>query len=162
LKEFKDSEAYKCGNLNIYADIENNTIGGGTVPPDIVATSQKPDIVLFWPTDKKVTLFELSVPFEPNITKAHQIKLNRYASLVSDIKNANFDCSLIAVEVGSRGLIDGDNKSRLTYLSKQLKCSTNYTQLKNNISKSALISSYSIFNGRQGRHETEWNVNETM
>ena len=57
----------------------------------------------------RVILFELSVPFEPNINKAHCTKSDRYSSLVSDINEVGFNCSLVAVEIGSRGLIDTDN-----------------------------------------------------
>ena len=66
--------------MTIYADIESHTTGGGTIPLNIITTSKKP--VLFWSNDKRVVLFELSVPFEPNITKAHQTKLDRYATFL--------------------------------------------------------------------------------
>ena len=59
---------------------------GGTIPPNVISSSQKPDIVLYWRTEKRVILFELSVPFEPNINKAHCTKSDWYSSLVSDIK----------------------------------------------------------------------------
>ena len=146
---FRESECFKSGNLEIYADIENNTVGGGTIPPDIIATAQKPDIVLYWRKDKRIILFELSVPFEPNISKAHLTKIDRYSSLVSDICDVGTECSLIAVEIGSRGLIDADNKNRLIRLLKLLKISTKYTEVKNQ------ISSYSIYNSR---FEPKWSV----
>ena len=120
LSVFQESRCFQNSSIQMYADIENYTIGGGTIPPNVIATSQKPDIVLYWPTDKRVILFELSVPFEPNINKAHCTKLDRYSSLVSDIIDAGFDCSLVAIEIGSRGLIDTDNKNRLTRLSKDI------------------------------------------
>ena len=153
------SETYRNGDLSIFADIENCTIGGGTVPPYVIATSQKPDIVLVWSTEKKVILFELTVPFEPNIINAHQTKIDRYSSLVSNIADTGFDCSLIAIEIGSRGLIDTDNKKRMTSIFRQLKSSTKYSELKNKISKSVLTSSYSIYNAR---HEPEWNIQELI
>ena len=114
-------------------------------------------IVLFWPTDKRVVLFELSVPFEPNIEKAHRTKNERYASLVTDIVDAGFSCTLITVEVGSRGLNDTDNKGRITRLSKELHTPTTFTVMKKHIAKSAISSSYSIFNAR---YEPQWNVHE--
>ena len=143
----------------MYADLENHTIGGGTIPPNVISTSQKPDIVIHWPTDRRVILFELSVPFEPNIRNAHRTKLDRYSSLVSDIIDAGFDCSLVAIEIGSRGLIDTDNKTRLTRLSKDLQLPIKFSDLKNQLIKSVLMSSYSIFNAR---HKPSWNVNEII
>ena len=159
ISRFKDSEEFVGGGLLIYADIGNNTVGGGTIPPNIIAVAQKPDIVLCWPSDERVILFELSVPFEPNIGKAHGTKLDRYASLVSNITDTGHDCSLIAFEVGSRDLIDTDNKDRLTRLSKLLSCRTKYKDLKNHITKSVVMSSYSIFTAT---HDPQWNVQEIL
>ena len=120
-------------------------------------SAKKTDIVLYWPSDKRVIL--LSVPFEPNITKAHTIKQNRYASLVSDIIDNGYECSLYAVEVSSRGLIDTDNKSRMTRLLKHLNIKSKLSELKNQTSKSALISSYAIFNAKS---EPTWNITECI
>ena len=159
LSTFKDSDIFKQGELKLFADIENATVGGGTIPPNIIVTPQKPDIVIYWPKDKRVILFELTVPFETNIGKAHETKINRYSSLVTDITDNGYECNLIAVEIGSRGLIDTDNKNRLTRLLKQLKTGTKFPHFKGQVSKSALLSSYAIFNSR---HEPTWNVQELI
>jgi hypothetical protein len=139
----------------ITADIEGYLIGGGTVPPDIIPTAQKPDIVLTFPEEKKVFLFELTVPFETNIDDANKLKTDRYAALAGDISDAGFNCTLIPFEVGSRGLITKSNTSRLRGLLRTLRCNVKYTALKDNIVKKSLMSSFSIF---QARHEKEWNV----
>ena len=159
LSVFQESRCFQNSSIQMYADIENYTIGGGTIPPNVIATSQKPDIVLYWPTDKRVILFELSVPFEPNINKAHCTKLDRYSSLVSDIIDAGFDCSLVAIEIGSRGLIDTDNKNRLTRLSKDIQLPIKFSEFKTKLVKSVIMSSYSVYNAR---HEPSWNVNEII
>ena len=143
------------GKLRITADLDTYTTGGGTIPPDIVATSQTPDLVLVWPDDKEICLIELTVPFERNIQGAHQFKTDRYSSLVSDINNTEWSCSMAAVEIGSRGLITKENKSRITYICKKLICDVKYKDLKSKLSKSALTSSYSIFLARQ---EENWNI----
>ena len=85
--------------------------GDHTTKCHFFVTSQKPDIVLYWPNEKRVILFELSVPFEPNINKAHCTKTDRYSSLVSDINEAGSNCSLVAVEIGSGGLIDTEKQT---------------------------------------------------
>ena len=141
--------------LKITADIDNFTVGGGTVPPDIIATSQKPDIVLTWPDQKEICLMELTVPFERNIDSAHQLKMDRYASLVTDINHTGWNCSLLAVEIGSRGLITKENKLRITKICKKLTCATKYPDLKNMLSRSALTSSYSIF---LARRDNNWDI----
>ena len=87
----------------------------------MISSSQKPDNVLYWPTEKRIILFELLVSFEPNINKAHCTKTDRYSSLFSDINDAGFNCSLVVVEIGSRGfIIDTDNRNRLTRSSKDI------------------------------------------
>ena len=60
------------------------------------------------------------MPFEPNINKADYTKTDRFFSFGPDINYAGFNCSLVAVEIGSRCLIDTDNKKRLTRLSKYI------------------------------------------
>ena len=99
----------------------------------------------------------LSVPFETNIGKAHDTNINRYFPTRANITDNGYDCTLIAVEVGSRGLIDADNKNRLTRLIKQLEHFTNFPHFKVQLSKVALLSSYAIFNIR---YKPTWNVQE--
>ena len=62
---------------------------------------------------KKAIMAELTVPFEPNIPKAHEIKQSRYAALLSDLNRAGVNTSLVCFEIGSRGLITQDNVARL-------------------------------------------------
>ena len=134
--------------LNIYADTKNSGINGGTIPHYIIPTQQKPDICIVDPCKKLVTLLELSVPFETNIDRARNTKLDRYASLVADINNMTpWKCELICLEVGSRGLITSDNKSQLKKLYsivKEKRMRAIYTD----ISLRANSSSYAIFNAR--------------
>ncbi len=66
--------------IKIYSDIEGrHAIGGGTIPPDIMVTNEKPDIDIVKPGE--IDLIELSVPFESNITIRHNFKCNKYAML---------------------------------------------------------------------------------
>lgn len=155
ISAFEDSKIFKDKGVLITADLEGYLTGGGTVPPDIIPTAQKPDIVLTFPAQKKNILFELTVPFETNIDKANKLKTDRYATLVGDISDAGYKCTLIPIEIGSRGLITKLNKTRLRGLLRTLKSNVKYAALKNNISKKSLTSSFSIF---QARQEREWNV----
>ncbi len=56
-------------DISIYIDLPFEHEGASTVPIDVVITKlkQKPDLVLVDRINKKVTLFELSVPFETNM-----------------------------------------------------------------------------------------------
>ena len=56
--------ASKAGTMSVYADLEGCKINGGTVPGDLVATGQVPDIVLLDRSHKKIVLLELTCPFD--------------------------------------------------------------------------------------------------
>ena len=143
----------------VYADIEGETINGGTVPPTIVPTNQKPDICFVDESRKAVTIFELTVPFETNIETAHQRKEERYASLTHDVTTAGWTCTLICVEIGSRGLITPQNKRRLQKLLKLCGCRTSYPQLRDRLLKTVLFGSYTIF---QGRSVAGWQIDQYL
>ena len=53
-----------------------------------------------------------------NIKDAHNRKLERYGSLVADLKSAGYKVELSCVEIGSRGLIINDNKTRINTIFK--------------------------------------------
>ena len=88
-------------NRLIYADLEGHSIAGGTIPPHILTTSQRPDCE----ESKDIVIVELTVPFETNLEEAHRRKVDKYSSLVQDIQERGYTVSLYAVEVGVRGLL---------------------------------------------------------
>ena len=102
----------KMSNFQIYADLQGHTVNGKTVPESILPCSLIPDIVIV--QDRKVVVFELTVPFELNINNAHSRKSDKYSGLVSDIETAGYNCFLYVVEVGSRGYIDKQNENSLS------------------------------------------------
>ena len=101
-------------NIEMYIDIQGHKINGGTLPPDIVVTSNRPDIVLVDRDNKEILLAELTCPFETNIDNANARKTDKYSPLQSDIASNGYKCRLICFEVGSRGLITKYNKKRLS------------------------------------------------
>ena len=144
--------------INIYADLPYQNFGNSTVPTDIVITAQKPDLVIVNKSIKKVTILELSVPFETNIEKTHQIKVDRYANLISDIQNQNFDTQYYPIEIGSRGYISNENEARLKYFFKT-NAKVNFNKLKQDICKIALISSLIIVHAK---YEPSWTRHPPM
>ena len=93
-----------------YCDLAGaKKIAGTTIPPDILPTQQRPDLVLINESSKSIIIIELTIPFEQNIHKAHERKLNKYAGLTSDLQEQGYDTKLLCVEVGSRGLITDSN-----------------------------------------------------
>ena len=106
-------------NSQIYADLEGHSIAGGTIPPHILTTSQRPDIVIVLEESKEIVIVELTVPFETNVEEAHRRKVDKYSSMVQDIQEMGYTVSLYAVEVGVRGLLSTDNKHRMKQLLKK-------------------------------------------
>jgi hypothetical protein len=140
-------------NCAIYADIPGHTITGGTVPPNILPTSQRPDLVLVNKDNKSVHVFELTVPFETNIPKAHKRKLDRYEMLQSDIfNNSGFKCNINCVEIGSRGLITSDSIKRMRAAFEYLGAKLPKSGIKE-VSRMSLLCSYTIWNAR---NEPQW------
>ena len=130
-------------------------INGGTIPPDIIVTSDRPDIVLVDREKKELILAELTCPFEPYIDSANARKTEKYSSLKSDIDLSGYKCQLICFEIGSRGLVTRNNKKKLAEITRfaknggKMKMKCHYQQ----ISKLAVLTSYSIYNARR---EPEW------
>ena len=48
----------------VFADLEGETINGGTIPPTVIPTQQKPDLCFIDSNKKDIILIELTVPFE--------------------------------------------------------------------------------------------------
>ena len=115
--ELRDKAKANDIPMSLYADLPGCRIRGGTIPPNVMPTTEKPDIVLHFPEEEqqKVVLIELTVPFEPNIRKARERKLERYCQLNHDIKANNIESHLICFEIGSRGVVSKDNKWIVNY-----------------------------------------------
>jgi len=74
-------------------------------PPTIVATSQRPDVVLWSARTKTVIMAELTCPAEENFIKAHVRKMDRYSVLEEQIRDAGWTPVLRTVEAGARGFV---------------------------------------------------------
>ena len=118
------------------------------IPAHILPTSHRLDLFLYNEKAKKAIIAELTVPFEPNIPKAYEIKQSRYAGLLSDLNRAGVNTSLVCFEIGSRGLITQDNEARLRSILK-FKGVSFKKQISRDISKLALLGSYAIWNSRK-------------
>ena len=127
---------------------------GGTVPPHILATSLKPDIVVINERSLEVFVFELTCPWDTNIARSHTYKSEKYAPLVADLSQTRI-VSFFSIEVSARGQITKDNCSRLkSFLFKT--CSDPKKLFKPAVgisSKAALLASFSIF---AARREPTW------
>ena len=119
-----------------------------------LVTSLKPDIFIVNEHSEEVFVFELTCPWDRNITRSHTYKSEKYAPLVADLAQTRV-VSFFSIEVSARGQITKENRSRLKcFLHKT--CTDPAKLFKPSISiasKSALLSSYSIF---AARREPTW------
>ncbi|XP_071491331.1 uncharacterized protein [Diadema antillarum] len=137
-------------NGTIYTDLEGHSVTGGTIPPHILTTSLRPDLVIL-KEEQDITIVELTVPFEMNLKDAHQRKVEKYNSIVRDIQDKGYSVSFHAIEVGARGLIDRGNKSRLKRILRTTGSKIRPNEFFQTLSKLAILSSFSIFYARKER-----------
>ncbi len=97
LREIVDSIPRR--NWKVVADLPGFTYA----LPFQADSAWRPDIVLT-SDDHHVHMIELTVPFEQNMTAAHDRKMTKYHKLVENARDAGFIPTLWCVEIGSRGL----------------------------------------------------------
>ena len=88
-----------------------------TIPPDILCSPQRPDIVILNRARKEIILVELTIPFETNIEKAQEMKAARYAPLVAGLQDVGFKCSYYSLEIGARGILSFGSSKTLSQIS---------------------------------------------
>ena len=135
-------------DITIFSDLAGFTTTGGTLPVNVIVSKLKPDMVIYNRHENSIHLVELTVPFETNINKAHDRKHKKYLDLVSDIADNGFICDLTCFEVGSRGLITPENVGYIAQVFSFVGAKPRKTFLRE-LSKLALLSSYTIWNARQ-------------
>ena len=131
--------------LQIYADLQGHNFNGGTVPPNILPTAEKPDVVIVNQSLKEITILELTCSYETNIESANTYKSTKYNDLKKDLEKAGWKTKLIPFEIGSRGLVTKRNKTTISKALKEVKIKINLKKLFIDLSKIALLCSYSIY-----------------
>lgn len=69
-------------------------------PPEIVATTLRPDLVLWC-----VNIIELTVPWESSAAEAYERKKLRYTDLAEDAQQRVWRARVYPVEIGCRGFV---------------------------------------------------------
>ena len=136
----------KPSHVEVYSDISGLDINGGTIPPDILVTQLRPDLVILNRQEKIISLLELTCSFERNSEAANLRKTLRYTSLKSDLENNGYRCLLVPFEVGSRGYVRKASKSNIFNIFLTFNISATSNQCVKKMSKLSLLSSYTIFN----------------
>ena len=134
----------------IYADVDGAKVNRGTIPPDMVVTIQRPDLVIIDNNTSpgSVFLVELIIPFTGNIEAANTRRRLRYEYLTIDIEEAGYRCSNIPLEVARVATLQpGIEKHWFFYICQKFKI-RKFQQVIKCCSKLALLGSYTIFNVR--------------
>jgi len=74
-------------------------------PPEIVSSVQRPDVVLWSPSSRRVVLVELTCPAEEGVERANRRKEGKYQGLLHLLEGAGWSAVLRPIEVGARGLV---------------------------------------------------------
>ena len=97
-------------------------------PIHIVQTRDRPDIVVWSDSARRVLLVELTVPWEENMDEAFERKKTRYETLRTECEDKEWACHVMPIEVGCRGFLGRTTTSYLTNLGLKSRAKRNATQ----------------------------------
>ena len=118
-------------------------------PVEILSTSQRPDVVIFSMSRKKVFIIELTCPAEEGIKAAQLRKEGRYAPLAETINNSTaWSARVLTFEVGARGFVALSTRRLLNLLGLPIR-QTN--RLLKTLSSIAAKCSYEIYLHRSNK-----------
>jgi hypothetical protein len=87
------------GTVEVYCDLEGlQTPGGRSIAASVMAQTQRPDLVIL---DRsvhgrhKISLVELTCPWDTDADKASDCKISRYVGLKEELSNQGWDCGLL-------------------------------------------------------------------
>ena len=101
--------------FQVYADLDGfRTASGGTVPPNVLVTAERPDLVIIDHEAKDIAIFELTIPHENRIETSQTIKTKKYEAMVNSI-STRWSWSFDTLEIGCRGLITEKNNDVLFF-----------------------------------------------
>ena len=98
---------------SLLSDLPDSTLGY-TIPPNILLTSHRPDLVIFNMERKIISILKLTVSFETNTEEANLRKMKKYLPLQSDLEDLGFTVTLCPFEIGSRGFINKRNRGSIS------------------------------------------------
>ena len=120
-------------------------INGGTIPPDVLVTQSRPDLVLLNRTEKTICLLELTCSFERNAEAAYLRKTQRYTALKLDLEDNGYKCILVPFEIGSRGYVRKFARANIVNTFGIMNITVNPFQCIKKMYKLSLLSSSTIF-----------------
>ena len=134
--------------FTVYSDLPGmEAPGGGTVPPNLCITNHKPDIVILDKHNKKIHIYELTMPLMSNIDARHQEKTNKYAHFLTDV--TGYTATVNCFEVTSTGFISTRNHDTLKTLHKFMRPEIKKSEFLSNLNSLAWYGSYQIWLSRE-------------
>ena len=151
----------KPKDIQIFADLEDCKVNGGTLPPDVALTGSRPDLVLIdrAATPQKVYLVELTVTWDTvaNTESARNRKHARYEHLSADIEENGFKCFNTPLEVGVRGYLSPRNRNTIVNICHM--CNVRRPrELIKKVGKVSLLGSYQIYLARNSQDWTSGGI----
>ena len=141
--------------MEIFSDLPGYLApGGGSIPPDVLVTNQRPDIFIVNYSSREAIVLELTCPWDGNVDRSHTYKEERYAPLIADLSR-HYKTFLFSIEVSVRGQITGDNKKRLkAFIYRScVEPKSTFKSVVPVLSKVALFASFSVCSAR---NEPSW------
>ena len=90
-------------HATIISDLPGRSLSGLTIPPEVLVTPARHDLVIHYHDANLIRIIELTVPCETNTEEQHTLKTNKYATLIQDIKDNQISSEITCVEVSCRG-----------------------------------------------------------
>ena len=118
------------------------------VPPLIIDTPLRPDILIWSISSRVVLLVELTCPWEENLGKVSARKRKRYSDLADAIRLKGWKVHVLPIEVGCRGFVAHSFRHFLTLMAFPR---TQLSTLAKRTSQITLQASYLIFKARHGQ-----------
>jgi hypothetical protein len=144
----------------VYCDLEGlQALDGGSIPASVMVQTQRPDLVILDGSvhgRHRISLVELTVPWDTDADKARDCKISRYAGLKEELSNQDWDCGLYMIEVGARGHIFKVVKDRLRSLFRCRVPPGHRSGVAQMIKYASLIPLVCLFSLFQARNDPVW------
>ena len=121
-----------------------------TIPPYILATAERPDIVIMHPRSRRILIIELRVPFDSNLEDRASFKKSKYSgNLMPQLMELCWEVSFAHVGIGALGTVPRTRRDSLMLIEdfKSVKptCAKETHSAALTLSKIAIATSYTIF-----------------
>ncbi|KAE8288507.1 hypothetical protein D5F01_LYC12379 [Larimichthys crocea] len=75
------------------------------IPPEIITTNLRPDLILWSTSQKLLYIVELTVPWESAVDEAYECKCLKYTDIAAEAEQCGWRTQVLPVEVGCRGFV---------------------------------------------------------